>query len=87
MAIELSDIVIGGGITVVGSGLVAFGVIKGKLSNFLTFGKHNEICHQKTTEIYTQINANYKSSAKERSDMMLILGDIKGQLKRINGGR
>ena len=65
------DVVIGG-VSIIGSAGVAFGILKGKMSNYVSWPEHRDICHQKSDEQNTKLD-------KLLADMSEIKGYIKAK--------
>ena len=79
MNIELSEWVVGGGIITIASASMAFGVVRGKLYNYVSHEQHGKICHQKSTEVYGKFN----EIVKQQGEILRAIGRIEGKL---NGG-
>jgi hypothetical protein len=74
---KIIDYLISGGIALVASGGVSYGYIKGKLSSFVNWPEHREICHEKSNEI----NNTFKEIQSLHLEMMKAIGRIEGKLE------
>jgi hypothetical protein len=70
-------------IPVVASALIAFGVVKGKLHNFITYNEHRKLCAAERSET-NRINDKLFAAQAETRDMVK---EIHGYLKAKNGGK
>lgn len=82
-----------GGITLIGSVGIAYGMLKGKQDIFITHPDHRQICDEKQMdnknsrkEIYNLIEAKFDKADQKRDRIIETLGNIEGQLLRMNGG-
>ena len=76
-----TDIAVWAGSAVLSAG-IAFGIVKGKLYNYMTYEKHRDICaaeRKQTTEVLEKLF----SAQKEEHGM---IKEIHGYIKAKNGG-
>ena len=64
------------------AGLVAFGVVKGKMYNYMSHGEHRDICAKERAET-NRIHDKLFAAQAETRDMVK---EIHGYLKAKNGG-
>ena len=69
-------------IPIAAAGLVAFGVVKGKLYNYITHEQHRDICSKERTET-NRVHDKLFKAQEETRDMVK---EIHGYLKAKNGG-
>jgi hypothetical protein len=79
MESKIIDYLISGGIALVASGGFSYGYMKGKLSSFVNWPDHREICHEKSDEI----NQTFKEISALHMEMMKAIGRIEGKLEEI----
>lgn len=65
------------------AGLVAFGVVKGKMYNFVSHDQHREICSKERQETNRIQDKLFKAQAETRD----MVKEIHGYLKAQNGGQ
>lgn len=68
--------------TVIASGGVAFGLVKGKMYNYMTYDKHRAICETERKETNEALGKLFEAQ-KEAHGM---IKEIHGYLKGKNGG-
>jgi len=64
------------------AGLGAFGVVKGKMYNFMTHDQHRQICSKEREETTRVQDKLFKAQAETRD----MVKEIHGYLKAQNGG-
>ena len=82
LIVDIDHPIIVSGASVLASGLVAFGVLKGKLYNYMTYDKHREICAAERKETKESLQQLFVAQ-KETHGM---IKEIHGYIRAKNGG-
>jgi hypothetical protein len=79
---EIGDGLIQWGVSGILSGGIAFGIIKGRISNLMTFNTHREICEKERAKTDTALSEIRES----QKDIHGMIKEIHGYLKATHGG-
>lgn len=77
MSVQVETSVITWGIGALVAGGISFGIVKGKLSEFMTFKDHQSICHNAIESVYKTIG----ELRSENREMYGMIKEIHGMIK------
>ena len=79
---EVSPEIITTGVASILAAGVAFGIVKGKMYNYVTYDKHREICNDERARADIKFNKLFEAQTESRD----MIKEIHGYLKAKNGG-
>lgn len=79
---DIVPVITGIGVGTIASGLVAFGIVKGKLYNYVDYRTHEQICSKAKDGIYKELRSDQDKIMNFLMEMKQDIGFIKGRVDK-----